>query len=46
MQTKKQMKQLTQEQLEQVYREHPEWLTEIKIGKWYIQLDYNSGIDR
>lgn len=29
------MKQLTQEQLEQVYREHPEWRTEIEVGKWY-----------
>lgn len=29
------MEQLTKEQLEQVYREHPEWRTEIEAGKWY-----------
>lgn len=37
------MKQLTQEQLEQVYREHPEWLTEIEVGKWY-KLPYNANL--
>lgn len=29
------MKQLTQEQLEQVYREHPEWISPLEVGKWY-----------
>lgn len=36
------MKQLTQEQLEQVYREHPEWLTDIEVGKWYKLLHDNT----
>lgn len=31
----KAMKQLTQTQLEQVYREHPEWLFDLEAGKWY-----------
>lgn len=34
------MKQLTQQQLEQVYREHPEWRTEIEVGKWYHYESY------
>lgn len=33
------MKQLTQEQLEQVYREHPEWLVNLEVGKWYKYPD-------
>lgn len=41
--TDNKMKQLTQEQLEQVYREHPEWRTDLEVGKWYKWV-YDSSV--
>lgn len=31
------MKELTEEQLEIVKREHPEWFNRIEVGKWYFK---------